>query len=147
MILQLLLAAAAVRTDGTPPRPSIHHFQIASDEPGPWRYEGTTLEGVNNASGTCGGNGGADANDVVFEFTAPFDGSYTFLTEGDWDTLLYVRTFCGLSLDELACNDDANGSQSELVVDLTAGQTVYPVVDGFGSASGDFALVVDIMVP
>ena len=43
MILQLLLAAAAVRTDGTPPRPSIHHFQIASDEPGPWRRVLTSI--------------------------------------------------------------------------------------------------------
>jgi hypothetical protein len=77
---------------------------------------------------------------VTYEFTAPADGTYTFDTVGSlYDTVLYVLDGCeGAELD---CDDDsAVGTQSEVVLTLTAGQTVIVVVDGFSSNSGDYVL-------
>jgi len=75
------------------------------------------------------------APDATFEFTAPADGDYSFDTFGsEIDTVLTVLDGCGGA--ELACNDDALGLQSQVTVDLTAGQTVLVVVDGFADSAG-----------
>ena len=87
---------------------------------------------------TCGGG---TAPDVVVEFTAGSDDDYTFDTFGSsFDTVLYALDACGGA--ELACNDDGGGGggESELTLALVSGETVYLVVDGFGSGSGPFTL-------
>ena len=48
--------------------------------------------------------------------------------------LIYLQSACGDSASELACNDDfgdaANGEvQSEIIIDLEAGQELFLVVD------------------
>ncbi len=78
----------------------------------------------------------SDVQDASFEFTAPASGDYTFDTFGsDFDTVLTVLDGCGGA--ELACNDDTLGTQSEVTVTLSAGQTVLVVVDGFAASIGD----------
>lgn len=93
--------------------------------------------------GSCGQPGGRE---MSYEFTAPADGTYRFETTGSsYDTVLYVLdgSDCGGSI--LSCNDDANGSvQSQLELDLVAGQSVVVIVDGYGAAAtGNFQLTVD----
>ncbi|MCB9548281.1 MAG: hypothetical protein H6706_20890 [Myxococcales bacterium] len=55
--------------------------------------------------GSCGGGAGQN----VWAFTAPAAGAWTMRTviADNADTVLYVRSFCGLPQTELACNDDA----------------------------------------
>lgn len=52
--------------------------------------------------------------------------------------MLYVLDACIQSATSLACNDDIDFAlgniQSEVTVTLSAGQTVYVVVDGYDSA-------------
>jgi hypothetical protein len=83
------------------------------------------------------------AEDAVVRFVAPEDGTYRFDTLASFglDTLIYLQTACGDQGSELDCNDDYgdynNGEvQSELLIDLIAGQEVFLVVDSFGTEEG-----------
>lgn len=98
---------------------------------------GSTMGAGADLTSTCGGE---NAPDVAFEWTAPSAGTWTFDTYGsDFDTVLYALTSCGG--EELACNDDGpEGFQSELTLELTAGQTIVLVVDGFDTDAGNFVL-------
>ncbi|MFO0755921.1 MAG: DNRLRE domain-containing protein [Byssovorax sp.] len=99
---------------------------------------GDTTQGQDRYSGSCGGNG---APEHTFAWTAPAAGTYRFDTYGSaFDTVLYAHDGdCNGA--ELGCNDDAGSPQSKLVLDLTAGQTIFIAVDGFnGNAQGSFTL-------
>jgi hypothetical protein len=112
---------------------------------------GDTTGKTNKITGSCFGEG----PDITYAWTAPEDGSYRIETDTCpyqmcmdgmmvlYDTVLYVLdgTTCGG--DELACNDDvALGMErdSRLTVDLTAGQDVIIVVDGWSNTEGQFDL-------
>ncbi|MFT6397054.1 MAG: cysteine-rich repeat protein, partial [Bradymonadia bacterium] len=106
----------------------------------------TCASGDIDGSATCGGSnlGG----DYSVEFTATADGTYVFDTAAlatDFDTVLYARDTCGGA--ELACNDDAVGTRSEISLTMTAGQTVVIYVSGFNTACGDFELDVAYLPP
>lgn len=106
----------------------------------PYTDYGTTVGAVNNfSSSACGGN---TAPDKIYSYTPSYTGYFNFNTFGsNFDTQLYVRTggACPGST-EVACNDDAFSSQSQVVVLLNGGQTYYVIVDGFQSYSGNFTL-------
>jgi hypothetical protein len=98
---------------------------------------GNTFAQENDFTGSCGGG---DSPDVGFTFTAPAAGSYTFDTRGSQlDTVVYVLdgTCDGT---EIACNDDGDGLQSVVVVDLLADQTVTVIVDGNADGGAPFSL-------
>lgn len=105
-----------------------------------------TATGYGVASGTTFGAGDelqaqctfGNAQEVAFSWTAPATGFYLMSTaDSDFDTVLYVHADCAQT--ELACNDDAVGVTSELVVMVQAEQTVLVVVDGYGQ-HGNFVL-------
>lgn len=106
------------------------------DATGPAVASGNTSGDDDDLDGSCGGSGG---NDRVIVFTAPEDASYTFDTFGSsYDTKLSLHLDCAT---ELACNDDAGGGvQSELQLDMTAGQRLRIVLDGYNGATGDWVL-------
>lgn len=89
--------------------------------------------------------GDAGAPDVVYEFTAPADGVYLFQTAGSsFDTVLALVDTSDCST-ELACNDDdlsRSDLSSLIAADLTAGQNVAVVIQGFQGASGPFELTI-----
>lgn len=86
---------------------------------------------------SCGGGGAPDAS---YTLTAPADGTYFFTAtspDGVVDPLIAVYDgTCGGP--ELACNEDIDGTTSaaRVSVELTMGQTVTAVVDGFSLAGG-----------
>ncbi len=85
-----------------------------------------------------------DGDDAMFQFTAPMDGMYVFDTNGSViDTVLSAIDGCGGM--ELDCNDDTAGTDSELTVDLTMGQSIILVVDGFGGDEGAFNLNISVL--
>jgi hypothetical protein len=94
--------------------------------------------------GCPGGAGG----DLAFTFTAPANGTYTFNTNtSSYDTVLYVIDGDSCTgTNHLGCDDDGgDGTQSLLSVNLTAGQTVLVVVDGYGTSSvGNYVLNVSM---
>ncbi len=103
---------------------------------------GSTVGAGADLTGSCS-SGSAGAEDLAFSWTAPSNGTYTFDTDGSiYDTVLYVLdgTCSGA---EIACDDDSGaGTQSSITLNLSAGQTVIVVVDGYGGA-GDFVLNVN----
>jgi uncharacterized protein (DUF779 family) len=114
------------------------------DAPGEPVFQGSTALRGNLDSGTCGGSSGPDAS---FVWTAPETGDYRIHTGGSsFDTVLYVQEgdVCGGA--ELACNDDTEGSLSQVELGLTAGQTVVITVDGFFDFSaGSFELGIECL--
>ena len=120
---------------------------------------GDTTEARRNFVGTCSGvgdphmSGGRNARDLGYRWTAPGTGEYTFSTGGSdrfgdemIDSVLYVREG-DCAGRELGCNDDidaeAENYLSEVVLELSAGDTVIVVVDGWRYSSGQFALSID----
>lgn len=86
---------------------------------------------------SCVGSGGSD---VVFVWTAPFDGVFQFDTvESGIDTVLSVfEGYCGGV--ELGCDDDTLQLWSEVTAELKFGTTVTIAVDGLGGQVGPIRL-------
>jgi hypothetical protein len=104
----------------------------------PNRIAGSTL-GQNDfhTASSCGAISGSP--DYVALFEAPQTGSYVFDTFGSgYDTVLAVLE--GICAGREICNDDTEGTQSELTLALAQGQTVTVVVDGYGGSTGPFVL-------
>src|SRR6266481_1384770 len=97
---------------------------------------GGTTSGTSVLAGSCGSSG-----------TAPVQTCGAGTT---FDTVLYMRSGPCASGPELAagCNDDACTNAtglnraSRLTPTVTAGQTYFIVVDGYGGAQGTFSLTV-----
>lgn len=95
---------------------------------------GSTVGAPSALSGTCGANSGAER---VYRFVPATSGDFCISTVGStYDTYLYVRTACGTSSSQIACNDDTAGlgTISRVQVTLTAGSAVFVIVDGYDGA-------------
>ncbi|MEZ5063589.1 MAG: hypothetical protein R3B81_02590 [bacterium] len=93
---------------------------------------------------------GSTSPDVVYSFTATLDRLLDVsLCASLYDTKLYVYENAPTTL--VACNDDAcgaDGFKSRLLdVPVTAGNTYYFVVDGYGGDCGEYSLVVEEAAP
>jgi hypothetical protein len=103
----------------------------------PQSTSGTTVIMPDMVEPSCADPGSPEA---TYSFTAPADGTYTFDTLGSsFDTVLHIHDG-GCFGPELACDDDTVGGQSVVTVQLSAGQAVVVVVDGFGGDEGDYTL-------
>jgi hypothetical protein len=95
-------------------------------------FTGTTRGSHNDLGGSCGG---ALTPDEALQWLAPQTGTVTIDTFGtDFDTVLYVLEG-SCTGPELACNDDAPGVagwQSEVTLEVTEGDVLIIVVDGWG---------------
>src|SRR5207249_8289958 len=94
----------------------------------------------------------------VFQWTPTVSGTATIQTCGagtNFDTVLYMRSgVCSGGPEVVSgCNDDTcpNSSglfrASRIMPTVTAGQTYFIVVDGYGGAQGNFTLTVLPPVP
>jgi len=113
-------------------------------------FSGTT-SGTSALAGSCGSSG--ISPEQVFQWTPAVSGTATIQTCGaatNFDTVLYLRTGTCAGGPEVAagCNDDAcpNASgasiASRITPTVTAGQTYFIVVDGYGGTQGSFSLTV-----
>lgn len=102
---------------------------------GPAIVTGDTNTDDDDLGASCGGG---DGNDHVVTFTAPAAGIYVFDTFGSaYDTKLALYADC---TSELYCNDDTGGLQSQLAINMGAGQDVLVVIDGYDGSTGPFIL-------
>lgn len=105
----------------------------------PQTVTGSTASATDDVEAPCGAATGLD---MAYTFTAPVASTYFFDTFGSgFDTILHVHDG-GCDGPLLGCNDDSMSHQSSVSVALDANQTVVVVVDGFGTAAGDFVLQV-----
>jgi hypothetical protein len=100
---------------------------------------GTTAGRVDDFSSFCGDiTQAADAPDLVYAFTLPFEGTFevdVISNTAGYNPAVNVRTDC--ATDELCFNF---GAQSEVVAGNFPAGTYFIVVDGAGGTSGDFQL-------
>ncbi|MFY2563523.1 hypothetical protein ACN469_38375 [Corallococcus terminator] len=102
---------------------------------------GRTCGAANEVTPACGGGSGPD---LSFHFIAPYDGSYTFVTDPldttDYDTVVQVTDWH--SSASLGCNDNASASTltSSAVLNLARNQEVRITVDGKNGSCGRFML-------
>ncbi|NUO20421.1 proprotein convertase P-domain-containing protein, partial [bacterium] len=117
----------------------------------PFTATGTTCGFANNYDAVCPYAGGT-APDVVYSFTPAVDMDVTFsLCLSGYDTKLYIYDGAPTPGGEIACNDDASpcpgstGSYRSLLecVPLLAGHNYCIVVDGYGTACGDYVLTME----
>lgn len=103
----------------------------------PYNDAGTTVGYFNDAGISCAGSTGGD---VFYSYAPAADESITVsLCNGsDYDTALSVINGCPGS--EVACNDDYCGLQSQVTVNVYAGNTYYICVGGFSSNEGNYVL-------
>src|SRR5204863_894789 len=111
-------------------------------------FSGTT-SGASQLAGSCGNSG--TSPELVFQWTPSVSGTATIETCGagtNFDTVLYLRSGACASGSEVGCNDDACTNStgvfraSRLTPTVTAGETYFIVVDGYGGAQGTFSLTV-----
>ena len=122
-------------------------LQGSGSNPRTGTASGSTAYATPGFAGTCG-NYGADSKDVVFAVTSDIDGTMTVNLGGptatSYDSVLYVRKSCGDPNSELAC-DDATADGGEVVkIPVVAHVPYYIVVDGYGGASGNFQVHVQV---
>jgi hypothetical protein len=116
----------------------------------PYSNVGTTAGYTNNYDEICPYDG-STAPDVVYAYTPPANATISIsLCEGsDYDTKLYVYENDESTV--VGCNDDACTSPnfpydwiSELTgLNLTAGNTYYIVVDGYGGSYGNYTIDIE----
>src|SRR5437667_66933 len=113
-------------------------------------FSGAT-SGTSALVGSCGSSG--TAPERVCQWTPAVSGTATIQTCGagtTFDTVLYLRSGACASGSEVAagCNDDACANAtglnraSRITPTVTAGQTYFIVVDGYGGAQGTFGMTV-----
>ncbi len=120
-------------------------------EGGGWAYAGSTVDAPSlDQTGSCGGV--ADHQNVLSINTANAGRVSCEIDANDEDTVMYVRSHCGISVAaaELTCNDDALdgdlGFQSRVHFDSDAGQTSYIFIDGFGGGfEGDYTVTCSVV--
>ncbi len=98
-------------------------------------FSGSTCGMVSNYSGFCGSGAGGDA---VFSFTLSRRAYVEVNTEGGaYDTVLSLRNN---AFAQISCDDDGgSGTLSRTGSTLDPG-TYYAIVDGYGSACGNYRL-------
>ena len=109
--------------------------------------EGQTFGAQSGNTGSCRGgifDPDPSGEEVIYRFEAPADGAYCVSSAGSaYDTVVYVRGACEDLGSELACNDDSDGLQGEVDVQLTAGEDYFLFLDGYNGASfGAYQLLV-----
>jgi hypothetical protein len=113
----------------------------------PFVTVGATTDGPPHAS--CDFFGDQQVNqDIWYNYNAPASGTLTVsLCGSSYDTKVAVYEGCDCpvsDLNKLACNDDSCGLQSELTVQVVAGNCYKIRVGGFGAASGSGTLTLTL---
>jgi hypothetical protein len=108
----------------------------------PFSGTGNTCDCTNDYDSACPYTGGT-ASDTVYSYTPSADQcvDITLCNGSAYDTKLYVyQNDCAASA--IACNDDScpNYVSKLTGVNLVAGNTYYIVVDGYGTACGNYVL-------
>jgi hypothetical protein len=105
-------------------------------------YAGDTTAATVDGESGCGAS--VAGPDVWFRYVASASGEVMFNTFGStFDTVLSLHSGCpGIPGNELACNDDAVGVQSELTRLLEPGDEVVVRIGGFAGDYGAFQLAV-----
>lgn len=123
-------------TGGSPPIGGTCDAPV--DIPDPGGVLGSTVGQGNDLAGNCVEAAGPD---VVYTVTAAQTGTLELTLFSAAELQLYVRTTCDDGATELACVDKNDINAFEIAsVPVTAGDTVFVIVDGHFGEESDFSL-------
>ena len=102
-----------------------------------------TTDGQNLVQSTCVAS---DSNEAIIRLVVDSPGRATLtISNSTVDTVLFLRRACGDSATELACDDDSGqGTLSEIVVDLEAGEYAV-IVEGFANDFGPMTVTLSFV--
>lgn len=105
---------------------------------GEGNFSGDTSSATNDGSSYCGSS--STSPDVWFRYDATSNLTLIADTFGsNYDTVLSVHSACpGTDLNTISCNDDCIGLDSCVSVSVTAGNSYWIRVSGFGDDAGNF---------
>ncbi|MBI4602506.1 MAG: hypothetical protein HY721_11155 [Planctomycetes bacterium] len=105
-------------------------------------FRGTTAGATADGSASCGE--AATSPDVWLRYTASRRGLLVASTCGSgWDTVLSIHAACpGTMENQLACNDDACGTQSRAAIRIEPGETYWIRIGAFSGLRREFLLTV-----
>ena len=118
----------------------------------PFTGSGDTCPFANDYDACCPYTG-STSPDVVYRYDPPHTGMIVIdLCASQYDTKVYVYENEYVNGGEIACNDDypgcgPNGYRSWLMLEFTAGNTYYIVVDGYTGDCGVYELSVEDFMP
>ena len=146
----------AKNSDGTA-RSATYRFTTILPAPPNDRFSGATritgrsgrATGSNVGATDENGESGRGTKSVWWRWQAPDNGRLTLGTIGsNFDTTLGVYTGIRVSsLQSMAENDDANGQQSRVMLDVTAGTTYQFRVAGYDGGTGQIVLNWNLQEP
>ena len=146
----------AKNSDGTA-RSATYRFTTILPAPPNDRFSGATritgrsgrATGSNVGATDENGESGLGTKSVWWRWQAPDNGRLTLGTIGsNFDTTLGVYTGIRVSsLQSMAENDDANGQQSRVMLDVTAGTTYQFRVAGYDGGTGQIVLNWNLQEP
>lgn len=100
-------------------------------------HNGNTSDATGSDISSCASS---DHADLWHAYTPSNSGTATIsLCGSEFDTTLAVFNSC--NGNELACNDDFCGTQSEIVLEVVGGQTYLVRVAGFNNQTGNYSLL------
>src|SRR5690606_30189491 len=75
--------------------------------------------------------------DLVYQFTTPVAGRWTFEMTGVHDMVLMARTSCADVASEIGCSDSGFdvGIPEEIELELQQGVTLFLIADGYGNST------------
>ncbi len=107
----------------------------------PYNDTGSTVGYIDDYDETCPYTGSTSA-DVTYSWVSTITGGMSVdLLGSDYDTKLYV--YDG-AMNLVGCNDDFHPGYVSFIdeVIITAGETYYIIVDGYGGSNGNYVLTV-----
>jgi hypothetical protein len=109
----------------------------------PYNDSGATCDNIDDITLPCAASAAAD---VFYSYTPASSGSINVsLCGSGYDCALGIYDS---ALNNIACNDDFCGLQSQIDnINVTGGQTYYIVVDGFSTNCGSYVISVTENVP
>jgi cysteine-rich repeat protein len=118
-------------------------------EPRVGKATGSTANLCVDYTGSCASTYSAAARDAVFRVTPDVDGTMFVDLGGQtatpFDSVLYVRSDCGSSAAELACDDAIDKGADVVKLPVKAGVPYYVFVDGYGTPEAG-AFTVNVLV-
>ena len=108
----------------------------------PYSHSASTIWAANNTTNLCPPGAANTAPDVVYALRLNCEYQLTVsLCGSDFDTQVSIsNAACGTGLPCVVANDDFCGLQSEVTFTAGANEPYTILVDGFGSASGNYTL-------
>ncbi|HVY48100.1 MAG TPA: myxococcus cysteine-rich repeat containing protein [Minicystis sp.] len=115
-------------------------------------FSGSTAnlhDDIQVTSGACHGGADTSGNDAIYAVTFTADATVTATATGHngLDVVLIAENDCGMQNSLDFCENQTTTGSEQQTTAVTAGQTVFFIVDGNAGSSGTYTLQIDAAAP